>query len=180
MSAMNNAGIELVFFAIIIGFTIVGLVHGYRQELGVTIILMVILGLLQLAEDRFQGQFNQIWNWAIAGSPIYRDAMRGVIFCLLLLFVVFVAYQSDFLRFPGKDTTFVAPVLNASSGMLNGYLLAGSLWYYLGQAGWPYLSVRGPFSPLYWSAWQLLPPHIIGWPIMFLLAVSMIVARCWK
>jgi hypothetical protein len=180
MNTMNSLGIELIFIAIVVGFTVVGLVHGYRQELGVTIILMVILGLLQLADGQFRGQFNHVWNLAVSGSPMYRDAMRGVIFCGLLVLVVFWAYQSDFLRFPGKDTTFVAPVLNAGSGLLNGYLLAGSLWYYLSQAGWPYLSVQGPFSPLYWSAWQLLPPHILGWPIMFVLAVSMILMRSWK
>ncbi len=166
--------VELVFLAIWLVFAITGLIRGYKQELGVTIVLLLALSGLELLESQFRSEFNDALTLLVGGGPIYREAIRGLIYSLVLLVAVFLGYQTNFLRFPGGQRS---AVLGLSSGMLNGYLLAGSMWYYLGTAGWPYLQLAGSFSVFYRSAWQWLPPNILSWPLLCVGAVGLLVVR---
>lgn len=170
-------GVELVFLAIWLVFAITGLIRGYKQELGVTIVLLLALSGLEILETQFRTEFNNALTLLVGGGPIYREAIRGLIYSLVLLLAVFLAYQSNFLRFPGGQRSMV---LGLSSGALNGYLLAGSVWYYLGTAGWPYLQFAGSFSVFYRSAWQWLPPNVLSWPLLCVSAIGMLVIRLLK
>ena len=167
-------GIEVIFFAILIIFAVTGLVHGYRQELGVTVVLLLGVCLLEITEANFKTQFNNLLYFAIPNGAIYREAVRGLFYCLFLLFLVFLAYQTDFLRFPGAHNS---TLLNITSGALNGYLLAGSLWYYLAQAGWPFVHQVSSYSSIYLVAWQALPPNVFAWPFLLILAMMLMVVR---
>ncbi len=169
--------VELVFLAIWLVFAITGLIRGYKQELGVTIVLLLALSGLQILETQFHSQFNDALSLLVQGGPIYREAVRGLIYSLVLLLAVFLAYQSNFLRFPGGHRS---AALGLGSGALNGYLLAGSLWYYLGAAGWPYLQLAGSFGVFYRSAWQWLPPNLLSWPLLCVSAIALLVIRLLK
>lgn len=169
--------VEIVFFGLVVIFGLTGMSNGYKRELGVTVALMLTLCLLELTEANFSTQFNSVLNFAVPSAPLYREVVRGFFYCLVLMLVVFLAYQGDFLRFPGSEHS---TVLSLGSGLLNGYLLAGSIWYYLAQAGWPYLPWVGSFSQLYRAAWQVLPPNILTWPLLFVFAIGMLLTRLVK
>ncbi len=91
--------------------------------------------------------------------------------------VAFISYQGQTLTFPGTGgSTF----FDAGVGFLNGYLLAGSIWYYLQQAGWPGLPVVPTYTPAYQAMVRLLPPAVFSWPYFIGLAVILLIARVWK
>ncbi len=167
-------GIETVFIGMLVVCAVTGLVHGYKQELGVTIVLMFVVGLLQLIEVSCGPQFNAAISYAMNAGVIYQASARGIIYVLLLLMVIFVIYQLNLLRFPGPNHS---AILSLGNGALNGYLLAGSLWYYLGQAGWPLMAGVGPYSTVYRTAWNALPPNVFTWPLLMAFGGLMLIIR---
>jgi hypothetical protein len=92
----------------------------------------------------------------------------------LLLLVTFISYQGLGLVYPG---TGKSSFLSLMIGLINGYLFAGSIWYYLARADWPLANVVPPFSSFYDFFVMILPPEIFGWQFFILLAVGMLILR---
>ncbi len=105
----------------------------------------------------------------------YDIAVRGVLYCAFLLCTLFIAYQAHFLRFPGASAS---NVLSFSNGLLNGYLLGGSLWFYLAQSGWPLVPASGAvLTPIDRILWRELPPSIYPWPVLMSIALFFLLVR---
>jgi hypothetical protein len=102
---------------------------------------------------------------------------RAVVWVLFLIVVAFISYEGDRLAFPGKGAT---SALGLSIGLLNGYLFAGSLWYYLAQAGWPLLQVSARYTELYETLSRVLPPALLNWPFLIGIVVIMVLFRAWE
>ena len=82
------------------------------------------------------------------------------------------------MSFPGKRGRIF---FDLGSGLLNGYLFAGSLWYYLQEANWPILRPVGAISRRITTfLCAFLPPAIFGWQYLIGLAIIMLIARIWK
>ena len=62
-------------------------------------------------------------------------------------------------------------------GLVNGYLFAGSIWYDLALAHWPFTNVVPTYTTFYNFFVQILPPAIFGWQFFILLAVAMLILR---
>jgi hypothetical protein len=122
-------------------------------------------------------QFNSLLGFAISTDPAQQDIARGVIWAIALIVTVFAAYHGETLAFPGsgKSTGF-----SLFTGLLNGYLFAGSLWFFLGRAGWPFLGVSGPYTTFYNIVWRTLPPNVLIWQFLLALVVLMVMLRVWK
>jgi hypothetical protein len=105
------------------------------------------------------------------------ESAADLVACLLLMIVAFISYQGLGLVFPGSgQNAFVSLLV----GLVNGYLFAGSIWWYLQSAGWPIGKVTQTYTPLYEFLVQLLPPAIFGWQFFILVAVAMLVFRVVK
>jgi hypothetical protein len=91
--------------------------------------------------------------------------------------VAFISYQGLGLAFPGSGQNHFVSLL---VGLVNGYLFAGSIWWYLQSAGWPLGKVTQTYTPLYEFLVQLLPPAIFGWQFYILVAVAMLIFRVVK
>lgn len=167
-------GIEGTFIGILIICALTGMLHGYKRELGVTIVLALVVGLVGLVESRFGMQVNDAIGQTMNAGVIAQAATRGLIYAIVLLLVVFAAYQVNLFRFPGTNPSML---LGLSSGALNGYLLAGSLWYYLSRAGWPLVFAPGPFTELYRAGWTILPPNVVAWPLMLVFSGGLLILR---
>ncbi len=167
--------IEILFLVLVAVFIVIGIVRGYAKELGVTTMLLIALFVLEFVNERYQASLDKalgIVTGADAVGPI-----RAWIFVAILLIITFISYQGQTLSFPGKGNR---PVFDVGVGLLNGYLFAGSIWYYLAQAGWPGLPVSQPFTPFYQAIVRLLPPAVFSWPYFIALAVILLIARVWK
>jgi hypothetical protein len=167
--------VEFVFVAILAVFAVTGMARGYKQEMGVTILLLLALGGVGLIESNYSAQLSALLARTIDHGALYDVAARGVLNCVLLLLALFAAYQAHFLRFPGPSPS---NALSFSNGLLNGYLLGGSLWFYLAQGGWPLVPLStATLTPIDRILLRELPPSVYPWPVLLAMALFFLLAR---
>jgi len=166
--------VELTFFIVLSIFAVIGLVRGYARELGVTTMLLIAL-LVTVLLDTYAGSYWDRFLELFAGSdPAAQLTVQAVLFTLFLLVVAFISYQGETLTFPGSGTnSFISFLL----GLFNGYLLAGSIWYYLACANWPFGNVQPPYTKLYYAISTILPPAIFKWQYLLALIVLLLILR---
>lgn len=169
--------VELVFLTIFVIFGIIGVVRGYGRELGVTTMLFITLFVLEFLDERYPTALMQVIAIFTGPDQEAQIAAKALIYCAALLVITFISYEGETLSFPGKRGKII---FDLGSGLLNGYLLAGSLWYYLQAANWPILRPSGDFTALYRALVRFLPPAVFPWQYLIGLAVIMLIARIWK
>jgi hypothetical protein len=165
--------VEVVFLVVVGIFIAIAFVRGYGMELGVTTMLLIALFVLEFVNERYQALVNEALNITTGQAGI----LRPWLFVLFLLVITFISYQGNTLSFPGSGNK---PFFNFGVGLLNGYLFAGSIWYYLATAGWAGLPVVPTYTPTYEALVRLLPPAVFSWPYFIGLAVVLLIARVWK
>lgn len=169
--------VESLFIVLILLFGMVGVVRSWERELGVTTMLLISLFLIIFlfgaeASGRITGRMS------ILGMGDQQvTVLVSLLAVLLLLVIAFISYQGIGLTYPGSGKK---PTLSLAVGLINGYLLAGSIWYYLARADWPMMSVVPTYSAFYNFFVRLLPPAIFGWQFFILLAVAMLIFRVIK
>lgn len=165
--------VELIFLVVVAIFIAIAFVRGYNKELGVTVMLLIALFVLEFLSERYHGLLDEVLNITTGQA----GTVRVWLFVLFLLVVTFITYQGNTLAFAGSGNR---PFFNFGVGLLNGYLFAGSIWYYLAQAGWPGLGVIPTYTATYQVLVRLLPPAVFSWPYFIGLAVILLIARVWK
>ncbi len=133
--------IEILFLVVIGLFGAIGVVRGYQRELGVTTMLLLALFIIEFfmattLGDRVTGVLS---NAGVSETQI--DTIVDLTACVVLLIVTFISYQGLGLVYPGSGRNNFLSLL---IGLLNGYLFAGSIWWYLQNAGWPLAKVTNP------------------------------------
>ena len=156
--------IEILFLVVI----------GLFGAIGVTTMLLLALFIIEFfmattLGDRVTGVLS---NAGVSETQV--DTIVDLTACAVLLIVTFISYQGLGLVYPGSGRNNFLSLL---IGLLNGYLLAGSIWWYLQNAGWPFARVTEPFTSAYDFLVQLLPPEIFGWQFFILVAVAMLIIR---
>jgi uncharacterized membrane protein required for colicin V production len=159
--------LTVLFWVFIILFAIIGAMRGWSKELLVTFSVILALFLIEVLET-----YLSFYKKAIVdegGATLFW--VRTIIVVLLAFF----GYQTPniralagarFARERIQDT-----LLGFVIGAINGYLIVGSLWWYLNAAGYPfakYISAPSPGTDLGDAAAQiinLLPPEwlVIPW-----------------
>jgi uncharacterized membrane protein required for colicin V production len=167
--------VEITFLVLLLVFALVGVVRGHARELGVTTMLLIALFVLEFFSERYQPFLNHVLG--IVVDPEAVDPLQAWLYVFVLVLIAFISYQGQTLTFPGGGKKLF---FDLGVGLLNGYLLAGSIWYYLHRAGWPGLPICPPYSEFYQAVVQLLPPAVFGWPYFIGLAVILLIARVWK
>lgn len=125
--------IEFVFLTIFLTFGIIGVVRGYHRELGVTTMLLLALFVLELLNEKYQIALNRLLGIFVNNNPAALTSARSLLFCIILIVIVFISYEGETLSFPGKRGRIF---FDLGSGLLNGYLFAGSLWHRHGRRLW--------------------------------------------
>ncbi len=157
--------VETLWIALTIIFGVVGLVRGFLKELGVTLVLIVTLfGLTRLAAN-----MGRILD--LLASVSRMNAIRGLAgneLLMLLLYTgmflaaVFIAYQGYVITYPGGEPKGLqGTLLRLMVGLINGYLVAGSLWYYVDKFQQPVRAaslLQGSYTTLAQRLLPLLPP----------------------
>ena len=165
-------GLTVMFWIFVTLFAIIGAMRGWAKELMVTFSVVLGLFIITLLE-----QFVPPLKTGLGDAP--RFWVRTVVFTLL----VFFGYQTPNIRaiagarFARERLQDV--LLGLIIGALNGYLVIGSLWYYMDQAGYPfapYFTAPNLNEPLGQAAQQLigrLPPVFLQPPwIYFAVALA--------
>ena len=173
--------VETLWIVLVLIFAVVGVVRGFLKELGVTLVLIVTLfGLTQ-----FSNNFKRVMEFAATTTSV--QAVRQVsdkspwwlvFYVFALLGAMFIAYQGYVIKYPGNERPGIqGMLLSLMIGAINGYLAAGSLWYYVNKYQEPVRQLgllQGDYTPLAQKLIQILPPALLI-PYLPFLIVFMII-----
>ena len=166
--------VEVVFLVVIGIFGAIGVVHSWQRELGVTTMLLLALFVITFLFTSPAGNRVDSALTSAGVSAAQLATLKSLFAVVTLLVVTFISYQGLGLVFPGNGKQ---PFLSLVVGLINGYLFAGSIWYYLALANWPFTKVVPTYTTFYNFFVQILPPAIFGWQFFILLAVAMLILR---
>ncbi len=165
--------LSAVMMTMAIFFAVIGFLRGWNKELIAT--AGVILGLFALF------QFDSLLRGVLLAGVAQQQVF--LVQCILFITVVFFAYQTRALgrgdRQGGRDN-LQESILGGIVGFLNGYLIWGSIWYFMDINQYPlapWVVAPAPGSPSD-QARELLPLVILGGGINGdgnLLAIAVIV-----
>ena len=129
----------VIFWLFVVVFVLVGGMRGWARELLVTSALVLGLFLIAILET-YIGPYRD-------SMAVQTPATQVTVRAGLLVLMAFFGYQTPNLRAlqPKLARERIEEVLlGLLLGLLNGYLLVGSIWYYLNQAGYPTTLVTAP------------------------------------
>ena len=141
-----------VLWAVLIGvFAVVGVVRGYPRELGVTTtILAALLLLTKGGESVLRVLDSYLANYMQSSMVFeghYSDLIQSLFYILVFVAAIVISYHGETLAFTGEAPRGpVGIALNLTSGLLNGYLISGTIWHYLHAFNYP-IQVLGLFRP---------------------------------
>lgn len=153
--------LEMVFWIFVVLFGIIGAMRGWAKELLVTFSVLVALFIMAILGSF--GPFKNIFTESITTTGFWVSS--GI-----LLLMVILGYQTPMLaRFAsGKFVRekFSDMLLGFFIGMINGYLIVGSLWYFMQQAGYPFPEITRPPDPQPFIV-NYLPPTWLQGPVLY-------------
>jgi hypothetical protein len=177
--------LEILWAVLIAVFAVVGVVRGYPKELGVTTTILAALLLLTRGGESLLRVVDAYLSSYGGGSIIleghYSDLIQSLFYILIFILVLVISYHGDTLAFSGTPPRGPLGItLNVIGGLLNGYLIAGTMWYYLHVFNYP-IQVLGLFQPPLTQLAQnylvpLIPVPLLE-PYLLFLVPFMIVMR---
>jgi len=176
--------IELTFWILAGLFGAIGFIRGWSKEIGTTTgLVLAMLIISRLGETMIT--FANRLSGAIGIERLIADApspSRFLFFAILFLAITFFSYHGETLALGKKASGVTESILGLFIGLINGYLIAGNLWFYLHEQ--QYLPAQRLFStPTSETALfmiKLLPPRILMEPILFILLVLLLLLRIIK
>jgi len=162
--------LTFVFWMYVVLFGIIGAMRGWARELLVSFSVILALTFTTL-----------IMQYV----PFIRDVLpqnSAALFWLrtvIIIVLVFFGYQTPNLpRFAAKMTRekLQDTLLGIFLGALNGYLIIGSIWFYMNEAQYPFSAIGAPdpTTPMGIAALKLiqyLPPRVLGIPAIYFAVV---------
>ena len=171
--------IEILFVTIQLLIATVGVVRGYAKELGNTLVFMVAIFLLSYLGDRIQPTLEAFVTqvFGIAADSAQMDALMCFLYIGIFLAIVFASYAGKTLDFGGKELPAPeGPILSLLVGLLNGYLVAGTIWYYADLYGYPFVNVNpDTLTPTADFMLAYVPQNVVGNPVAWMVPVGLLI-----
>jgi hypothetical protein len=177
--------LEVVWIVLVGVFAVVGVVRGYPKELGVTTTILAAMLLLTKggasALTVLDSYLIRYTETSVVFQGDYSDLIQSLFYILAFVVAVVVSYHGETLAFDGVPPRGPVGIgLNLTSGLVNGYLISGTMWYYLHVFNYP-IQVLGLFRPPLTDFAQtflvpILPVSLLE-PYLIFLVPFMIVMR---
>lgn len=159
--------LTVLFGLLVLLFAVIGAMRGWAKELLVTSAIILSLFILQILEVHIQPYYAAL----MLQPPGTQFAIRAT----LIILLAFFGYQTPHIRAlqPKLARERLQDVLlGFFMGALNGYLLFGSIWFYLHAANYPTPWVQMPAegSELHEQIANLvkmLPPELLPIPQLY-------------
>lgn len=171
--------IEILFITIQLLIATVGVVRGYAKELGNTLVFMAAIFLLSYLGDRIApttASFaEQVFGFTANSASL--NAFLWFIYVGLFLGIVFASYAGRTLDFAGRPLP--APegtILSLLVGLLNGYLVAGTIWFYSAKYGYPFTNVDpASLTPTAQAMLAYVPQNVVSNPVVWMVPVGLLI-----
>ena len=141
--------IEILFYTVVVIFAFIGMVRGSNRELGNSIIFMYVVAVLGFAEERGWSEraVQEIAN-IFGADPARINELVFVTIALFFVLIIVVTYQGKTFDFSGARIPGCLGLLTGFAvGALNGYLIAGTLWYFANEYSYPFNLLTGALTP---------------------------------
>ena len=158
--------LTVLFGLFVVMFGVIGAMRGWAKELLVT--SAIVLGLFL---NSILATYIQPYQTFVATAPL------GTVFVLqagLLLLLAFFGYQTPKLQALQPKMVrerFEEILLGGFMGLLNGFLLVGSIWFYLHQTGYGVtdlvIAPEGELAVQVENLMAYMPPSLLPIPHVF-------------
>jgi uncharacterized membrane protein required for colicin V production len=171
--------VELIFISIGLVVTLIGLARGYVKELGSTLIILVAIFILTFFEDQLSGLLTAIGTALGGGDDTQsNELLLSTTYSIIFVVIVFGAYAGRTLNFTGTP----APppqgtLISILIGALNGYLIAGTLWYYQHTYNYPIgqiVTFQNTLTDTAQTLVEYLPPSLFDNPVYWIVPVAVL------
>jgi len=167
--------LSVLFYIFIFIFALIGAIRGWAKEVTALFSTVLALFILTVLQSFIPAVGTYLTNSPIASQVTFKMVVLGII--------VFVGYQTPNLPVFLQSQQFKRGqmqdvILGFLVGGLNGFMIFGSLWFFMDQGGYPFTHVLAPIAgtPAGEAALQilpLLPPNWLVAPgIYFAIAIS--------
>jgi len=158
-----------VFWMYVILFGIVGAFRGWAKELLVIFSILLAIAILTVLKT-----YVKSVNILLANSPgVTQFSLQAG----LVLILTYFGYQTPNLpafasgKFAREKLQDL--LLGAALGLVNGYFIAGSLWYFMDQAHYPLPYVTPPTDPdVALTYMKYMPPVLLGVPNIYFAIIA--------
>jgi uncharacterized membrane protein required for colicin V production len=154
--------ISTVFWIFVVFFALLGFVRGWAREILVTASVVLSFFVIFVLETYIPFVSEFFARYQVPNSemmPVQQFWFRTII----LIVLVFFGYETPSIpRLSGprfKRDNFRDSALGFILGGINGYLVIGSLWAFLHDAGYPYDVVIGQLSDTSLDLLSKMPPN---------------------
>lgn len=135
-------GFFLTLAAIIV---LIGLARGYQRELGNTVVFMSTILLYAVL---YQYGSSYLLRIGEIFAPNSANAFLSFVLTVAFIAIVFASYAGRTFDFSGKPTPPPGGTLiDLAIGMLNGYLVAGTIWFLQAIFDYPMSRIFNWFVP---------------------------------
>jgi uncharacterized membrane protein required for colicin V production len=181
-------GLEMMLIASMVFFAVLGMVRGFLKELGVTLPLLVMLLLMTQIEDLVgEEKVPELVGDALSflGTTLQPETQQLIlvgVYTIVIGIVMFASYHGETLAFKGSPPKGVLGwALGLLVGAVNGYLFAGTVWFYLDKYSYP-LDRYPWFQSEYMTGFAtdllpFLPPALLSGLILIFLVGGLIWLR---
>jgi uncharacterized membrane protein required for colicin V production len=160
--------VTLTFFFYFLAtmFAVIGAMRGWSRELLVTFSVVVAIFIINVVE-RYLPAVSAFVQTGGVGQFWFR--------AIIIIVLVFFGYQTpNITRIAGNRFVrerFQDSLLGLFLGALNGYLIVGTLWFFMDQAGYPFPDISGPTGTEQGQAalrlLEIMPPTWLDPPIIY-------------
>jgi hypothetical protein len=176
--------IEGVYLAIAAIFGFIGLVRGYNKELGNTVVIMYVIAAIGFLDDQvLNSLFERVGGSILGIDEATLDLFLFLCYTLVFVGIVFATYQGKTFDYGGQPAKGCLGVgLSWAIGLINGYLVAGTLWYYAAKFDYPLDLFQLPLTPAGAQMVSYLPQNVFDSnPVYWALpATALLLLKIWK
>jgi len=157
--------LSVLFYIFIAIFAMIGAIRGWAKEVIATFSVFLAIFIITILQNYAPAIQAFLSNSPISSQVIFQIAILGVI--------VFCGYQAPNLPMLVDNQRFMRDrlqdtILGLIIGAFNGYLIFGSVWYFIHAAGYPFAFMTAPVAGTTagQAALQIIPLLAPNWLVV--------------